>query len=81
MLPTVAAGREPPPTWGASQGHPAPGSKTAQPLTVPTTKDLPRHMATLLMVESWVNSTGRSLPPLLRDLGRDGEEAAEGREE
>jgi D-alanine-D-alanine ligase-like ATP-grasp enzyme len=28
-------------------------------------------MATLLMVESWVNSTGRSLPPLLRDLGHD----------
>lgn len=28
-------------------------------------------MATLLMVESWLNSTGRSLPPLLRDLGHD----------
>lgn len=28
-------------------------------------------MASLLMVESWLNSTGRSLPPLLRDLGHD----------
>src|SRR5690606_29007550 len=49
------------------------GSKTARPShrpESPTTKE-PSPMATLLMVESWINSTGRSLPPLLRDLGHD----------